>query len=246
VGLLQGKKVLVVDDEEGIRDLIVSELEFNGVECFQAANGHEAFEIYQKHKMDAVISDIRMPDGDGLFFLDQLRKFKLDPCTMIFITGFTDVPLEEFYHRGVEAVIAKPFRLEQLVNTLELALTSPRMAWRKDPRVVAVLNIEVNWAKLPEPVRAKTFNLGRGGIFVQMMKELPKVGSRAKFTLHYTLEGREETLQGELVVRWVRSEAAIGLPIGFGGEFVGFSQEQMDEIASVAGLARTRVYIPKN
>lgn len=245
MSFLKDKKILVVDDEEGIRDLVVSELEFNGAQCFQAVNGKEAFEIYQKEKMDAVISDIRMPEGDGIYFLDKIRENNIEPCTMIFMTGFSDVPLEEFYDRGVEAVIAKPFRLEQLVNTLELALNTPRMAWRRAPRVVAVLNIEVSWAGLPESVKTKTFNIGRGGIFVQTSKELPKAGSRVKFTLSFTFEGRDEIISGEMIVRWVRLEPALGIPSGFGGEFVGLTQEQMDEIASIAGLARTRVYIPK-
>jgi CheY-like chemotaxis protein len=242
---LKDKKILVVDDEEGIRDLVVSELEFNGAKCIQASNGQEAFDQFKSQKFDAVISDIRMPDGDGLFFLEKIRENNIEPCTMIFMTGYSDVPLEEFYDRGVEAIIAKPFRLEQLVSTLELAMLSPRMAWRRAPRVVAILNIELNWAGLAEPIRTRTFNVGRGGMFIQTSKVMPKVGSRVKFTLCYHQEGREEILPGEMIVRWTRAESGEGVPRGFGGEFADLLQEQMDEIASVAGLVRTRVYIPK-
>ncbi len=246
MSFFKDKKILVVDDEEGIRDLVVGELEFNGAICYQAESGQGAVEVYKAQKLNAVISDIRMPNGDGLYFLETIRDLNLDPCTMIFMTGFSDIPLEEFYDRGVEAVIAKPFRLEQLMATLEMALTVPRMAWRRAARVVAVLNIELDWAGLSAPILTKTYNFGRGGIFVQTMKkDMPKVGARARFKIFYIHEGKDEVLAGELIVRWVRSEPELGIPSGFGAEFVGMSQEQMDEIASITGLARTRVYIPK-
>lgn len=244
--VLQDKKILVVDDEDGIRDLIVGELEFNGAICYQAVNGKEAIEVFKTQKFDVVVSDIRMPNGDGLYFLDNIKDLRTDSCIMLFMTGFTDIPLEEFYDRGVEAVIAKPFRLEQLMDTLETALTIPRMAWRRSPRVAAVLNIEVLWAGLSEPILTRTFNFGRGGIFVQTTgKEAPKSGARVKFNLAYIFEGREEKLNGEMIVRWVRENAEMGVPSGFGAEFLGLSQEQMDEIASITGLAKTRVFIPK-
>lgn len=246
MSFFKDKKILVVDDEEGIRDLVVGELEFNDAICYQAVNGKEAVEVYKSQKFNAVVSDIRMPEGDGLYFLDKIKELNLEPCTMIFMTGYSDIPLDEFYDRGVEAVISKPFRLEQLMTTLEMALTMPRMAWRRAARVVAVLNIELTWAGLDEPLVTKTYNFGRGGIFVQTSKkDMPKVGSRAKFKITFINEGRDEDMHGELVVRWVRAEPDLGIPSGFGGEFLGMTQEQMDELASIIGLARTRVFIPK-
>ena len=242
---LKNKNILVVDDEEGIRELVTEELEFNGAKCLSAACGKDAVEVYKQNRIDAVVSDIRMPNGDGLYFLDRLKELNLELCPMVFMTGFSDIPLEEFYDRGVEAIIAKPFRLEQIVNALDSAINSPRMAFRRAPRVVAVLNIEVSWASISAPMKTKTFNVGRGGLFVQSAKEFPNVGFRVKFTISYTSEGRDEILSGDLVVRWLRKQSTMGIPSGFGGEFVGLTPEQMDEIASVAGLARTNVYIPK-
>lgn len=246
MSVLKDKKILIVDDEEGIRDLIVSELEFNDAICYQATTGKEAIDAFKTQKFDAVISDIKMPDGDGLFFLEQIKDIRPESCIMLFITGYTDIPLEEFYDRGVEAVISKPFKLEQLMSTLEMALTVPRMAWRREPRVAAALNVTVNWAGLKEPLTTRTFNFGRGGLFVQTLgKELPKAGSRVKFSISYIFEGRDGAFSGEMIVRWIREKPDLGTPAGFGAEFLGLSQEQMDEIASITGLARTRVYIPK-
>jgi hypothetical protein len=74
---------------------------------------------------------------------------------------------------------------------------------------------------------------------------MPKVGSRSRFKLAFVNEGKDEALDGELIVRWVRAEPDLGIPSGFGAEFIGMTQEKMDEIASITGLARTRVFIPK-
>ena len=242
---LQGKHILVVDDEEMIRELVISEFEFNGATCEQASSGREAIERFKEKNFDAVVSDIRMPNGDGLFFLDQIEQKDLDRCTMIFMTGYSDVPLEEFYDRGVEAVIAKPFRLDQLVNTLEMAMNAPRMGWRRAPRLATALNVQVIWPGMPAALQTMTFSIGRGGMFVQSTQVFPKVGAPVNFVLSFHADNRDQTIEGNMVVRWVRTEGQPGRPPGFGCEFEGLSEELMDKIADVAGLARTRAFIPK-
>lgn len=239
------KKILVVDDEEGIRELVASELEFNGATCLQAENGKVAFDLYKANKFDAVVSDIRMPEGDGLYFLDKIQEEKLDPCVMIFMTGFSDVPIEEIYDRGVEAVIAKPFRLDQLVSTLELAMSVPRSTWRKSPRVVSVLDIEIQWQGLEASVHTKTFNMGRGGLFIQLRDDFPQLGTSVQFKLTYLSEGVQKVMEGELVVRWVRSQQGNGYPPGFGGEFVNLSESDRDIVVQMSGLVNTKTFIPK-
>lgn len=244
--IFAGKKILVADDEEGIRDLICTELEFYGAQCFQARSGQEALVLYLKETPDAVISDIRMPDGDGLQFLEGLRQRKIDPCIMIFLTGYTDIPLEEFYERGVSAVMSKPFRLEQIFRTLEMLFQTPRASWRRVPRVVQVLDVELSWDGLSEPLHTNTFNIGTGGMFVQLGRQVPPVGSTLRFVLHYQSGGADRQIEGGLIVRWIRSVTDLGFPVGFGGQFVDLTQDQIDEIASIAGLALSSTsYIPR-
>lgn len=243
---LEGKKILVVDDEEGIRDLIISELEFYGAHCIEASNGLDAFEHYRKENFDAVISDVRMPNGDGLVFLNKIKDNNLPVKVIIFMTGFSEVPAEEIYDLGVEAIISKPFRLDHMVSTLELAMVSPRVIWRRDPRIVSVVNITVTFKGNAIPVLAKTFNVGRGGLFVQMIQPLPVLKETVTFKLEYKAEGKLNVINGEMVVRWVRKEPQDNMPPGFGGEFINMTADVMDEIAGVAGLVKSRGYIPKS
>ncbi|MEY4615103.1 MAG: hypothetical protein RJB66_63 [Pseudomonadota bacterium] len=242
---LQGKKILVVDDEEGIRDLVVSEFEFNGATCLQASSGKEAFEVYKAQSPDAVVSDIRMPNGDGLFFLDEIQKANITPCPMIFMTGYSDVPVEEFYDRGVEAVISKPFRLEQLVNTLDMAMRSRRMGWRRATRIVSSLRVVVSWPEQTEALASQTFTVGRGGMFIHSTICFPKINSKAHFKIIYQHEGVEQFIEGDVTVRWVRKESLDDLPLGFGCQFLDLNDDQLDLIGSLAGLAKRNPFIPK-
>lgn len=244
---LEGKKILVVDDEEGIRDLIVSELEFCGAQCMEANNGLDAFELYRKENFDAVVSDVRMPNGDGLVFLNKIKDHNLPVKVIIFMTGFSEVPAEEIYDLGVEAIISKPFRLDHMVSTLEMAMVSPRVVWRRDPRIVSVMNISVTIKNQPAPLMAKTFNIGRGGMFVQMTQPFPSLKETVHFKMEYKNDaGTANSITGEMIVRWVRKEPMDNMPPGFGGEFVNMTTEAMDEIAGVAGLVKSRGFIPKS
>jgi two-component system response regulator (stage 0 sporulation protein F) len=244
---LEGKKILVVDDEEGIRDLIVSELEFCGAHCMEATNGLDAFELYKNENFDAVVSDVRMPNGDGLIFLNKIKDHNLPVKVIIFMTGFSEVPAEEIYDLGVEAIISKPFRLDHMVSTLEMAMVSPRVIWRRDPRIVSVLNIVVTLKNHASPISAKTFNIGRGGMFVQMTQPFPALKETVQFKMEYKNdEGDAKSITGDMIVRWVRKEPLDNMPPGFGGEFINMTPKSMDEIAGVAGLVKSRGFIPKS
>jgi CheY-like chemotaxis protein len=70
---LSQKVVLVVDDEEGIRELFKDEFEYSGATVFTAADGLEAFEIAKAQKLDLIVSDIRMPRSDGFDLLKKIR-----------------------------------------------------------------------------------------------------------------------------------------------------------------------------
>lgn len=118
-GQLKGKKVLVVDDEADLREIICEDLEVCGAEILQAANGREAYEIYNQHKPDAVVSDVRMPGGDGIEFLKRMRARDESVFPLIvLITGFADLTPEAAVELGVQGMLPKPFNLKQLRDLL--------------------------------------------------------------------------------------------------------------------------------
>lgn len=124
---LVGKKVLVVDDEIDLREIICEDLELLGAEVFNAENGRIAFDLVERHNPDAIISDIRMPGGDGIELLKRVRAVRSQPPPFIFlITGFADVTAEQALDMGAQGMLSKPFNLKQLREMVAVALSDSK------------------------------------------------------------------------------------------------------------------------
>lgn len=106
--------VLVVDDEENIRDGSERTLSSIGVKVFKASNGSEGLEILSQNKISIVLLDLKMPGMDGMEVLARIRK--IDPAILVIvITGYATVQIAiEAMKLGAHDFIAKPFEPEQL------------------------------------------------------------------------------------------------------------------------------------
>lgn len=122
---LQQKRILVVDDEKDLREVIAYDLEKQGFEVLMASNGKEAFEIVTQNEIHLVITDIRMPEEDGIQLLKKIRSLDPSKPVVMLISGFSDVPIEEAYHLGAAAVFAKPFDRKEFFDAIRWALTWP-------------------------------------------------------------------------------------------------------------------------
>ena len=111
-------KILVVDDEGMLRDMLREFLDGHGYEIVVANNGRECIENTQKHRFDAIFMDVRMPEMDGLEALQRLRKEGIQ-TPVILMSGFGDVSsVEEAKQRGAQNFLPKPFRLETALQML--------------------------------------------------------------------------------------------------------------------------------
>ena len=120
----QRRRILVVDDEESIQQLLTGVLEMDGHEVVVATNGRDALARVQREPFDMIISDIKMPVMGGQDLFRRLREAG-NPLAqrMIFITGDTVAPDTRSFLQGVEnAVLAKPFRLRDVRETVRLTL----------------------------------------------------------------------------------------------------------------------------
>ncbi len=115
-------KVLHVDDEQEIREMMKCILKDEVTEFYSAKNGIEAFEIYQNKKPDIILLDINMPDCDGIEFAQKLRKN--DHSTrIIMITAYSDIEkLLLSTELKLTKYLIKPFGTQDLFGALELAL----------------------------------------------------------------------------------------------------------------------------
>lgn len=112
------KKLLVVDDEEVIRMILSEMFEDNGYTVVLAADGGEAYEIFNKSEVDFVISDIKMPNVDGIELLGKIRNTHPQRPPVLLITGYANITRENVINRGALNLIYKPFDLEELLSSV--------------------------------------------------------------------------------------------------------------------------------
>jgi CheY-like chemotaxis protein len=125
--LLRGKRILVVDADEGVRSAAHELLGRYGCEVETAHNAEEAFVMVRSFHYDAVLADIRLPDMTGFDCFYQLKQIN-EHLAVILMTGFGYDPAHSIVkarQHGLKSVLYKPFRLEQLLTEVEKAVASP-------------------------------------------------------------------------------------------------------------------------
>ena len=122
-------KILIVDDEEGVRISLKKVLERDGYEVLQAANGSEAIHIAQQFPEDieTVISDFKMPGMDGLETLTKIGRINPD-ITRIILTGYATLDSAiETVNLGIDGFLTKPFDNKELRQKLREITTKKRL-----------------------------------------------------------------------------------------------------------------------
>lgn len=120
---LNGMNILVADDEAGIVSALENIFTYLGATVLTAENGCDAWEIFNSDKkLDVIITDATMPgkDCDGITFARRVRE-KSSEMKILMITGHSEEVREKALEAGVSHVIAKPFRMEEII---ELVLSS--------------------------------------------------------------------------------------------------------------------------
>jgi excisionase family DNA binding protein len=115
-------RVLVVDDEASIRDLLAKTLALAEYDVDVAADGRAALERMRMYPYDLLIADLKMPGMDGLTVIREAKRYKAD-LPVIIITGFsTESSAIEAVNLGVAGYLTKPFRVPQVLAAAAKAL----------------------------------------------------------------------------------------------------------------------------
>ncbi len=119
--------ILLVEDEEGLRQLNARGLASRGYTVLEAGNGVEAIEVLEKYdgKVDLVVSDVVMPEMDGPTLLRELRS-RIPTLKIIFVSGYAEDAFQKHLPADGSqfAFLAKPFTLKQLVNEVKETLAA--------------------------------------------------------------------------------------------------------------------------
>lgn len=117
------KKVLVVDDEPSVCDVLKEFLESNGYNVSVAYSGDEAIAAYQKDRPDVVLLDVRMPGKDGLETLREIKAFDSSAIVIMVTAVHKENVVRQALEDGASDYITKPINPQ----SLELAIRTKMM-----------------------------------------------------------------------------------------------------------------------
>ena len=139
----QEARLVVVDDEPSIRELLSASLRFSGFEVITASNGTEAIEVIVDSQPDLIIMDVMMPDIDGFTVTSRIRQEGID-APVLFLTARDDTQDKVMgLTVGGDDYVTKPFSLEEVVARIRAILRRPREEVEDNP-VIRVADLEIN------------------------------------------------------------------------------------------------------
>ena len=125
-------RILVVDDEEMDRVLLRSILESAGHELLFASDGEGALKILREEPLDLVITDLAMPNFNGLRFIKEMRGEDFRH-PVVAVSGWAADQLDLAEDYGADATLLKPIKRDELLDTVSTILDLPSGERRTDP-----------------------------------------------------------------------------------------------------------------
>jgi CheY-like chemotaxis protein len=231
--ILKGKTLLVVDDEPDLRDIVASELEFIGAKVFQAENILQAQKVLDDNHIDLIISDIRMPGGTGIDLLDMVKAKNADMPTVILITGFADISIEDAFNKGAEALLNKPFKLDDLIKIVVRQTSSLDDRFKEQGQSQKTLKIKLDQSKV---------KFGRGGLSM----EFDTNGKRIDIgeLIHFNFEYESEQFEGNGICRWLRQPSPGTQTAVIGLEFMNLTSQTFGQLKKINAAKKVIPFIP--
>lgn len=236
--ILRGKNVLVVDDEVDLREIVASELDFMGASVDQAGNITAADAILKQKKIDLIISDIRMPGGTGVELLKTVKARNILNPPVILITGFADITPEEAYAEGAEALMSKPFQLDELIQVCARLLQPLEKRFSEGPDSTSKTLEFVSPLALKQ---THDFELGRGGFSLKTENvKKYEVGEFVTVSLKFS----DVHIKGKAITRWSKLSETDG-KLCIGQELVKLENGANDFLMNYWHSSPGLAFIPK-
>ncbi len=155
--------ILVVDDEPELLEIFAVWLGRSGCKVLKAENGAVAMKVLAEQRVDALISDIRMPVMDGITLVRKIAEANMLVPSIIFVSGFGDIDIREAHALGVEAMLPKPLSRKTLMQALEDSLKDRDELWLTPTDEPVVKSIDLSLPALHACDGNCSFQMGRGG-----------------------------------------------------------------------------------
>jgi len=120
------KRILIIDDDEGMRSLLEDFFEEEGYETESVENGAEALHKLDGENFDLIITDLRMPGLSGLDILPGLRRLQPEAFIVLYTAFGSEEVYRKAFAKGANACLEKSFYFKKLINLIERAASMPR------------------------------------------------------------------------------------------------------------------------
>lgn len=114
-------RILIADDEPAVREVLRVALESEGYEVTAVGNGREALDFYVRNPVEVIVTDVFMPEKDGIELIEELRALKPEAAIIAMSSGGRrgrGEYLDEARTRGASHVLRKPFATEELMDAV--------------------------------------------------------------------------------------------------------------------------------
>lgn len=157
-------KILVVEDDKGISEYLIPELNHEGFETVVASTGRQGIEMFQKENPDLILLDVMLPELNGIEVLRRIREVSNVPIIMETARG-ESIDKVNGLNAGADDYIAKPFDIEELIARINAVLRRVNQV-PKDTSVLKVRSLEMNLQSMSVKIDGKTLNFSKTEYFL--------------------------------------------------------------------------------
>jgi len=117
--------ILIVDDDLPLLEGLSEFFEIENWQVYRANSITEALTVLEQHPIQVVLTDVRMPEADGLELASNIRDMKLKQKNLVlfFMTGYSDYPDHVLMSLGAEGILRKPFDANECLKEIQSALS---------------------------------------------------------------------------------------------------------------------------
>jgi len=232
-------RILVVDDEREIRELLTARFAIFGFQTQAAASGNEAWShICSDSSIKIVVTDLFMADGSGHDLLKRCKQAHPEFPKVFAITGQSQYSPEQTLAMGAEGFIHKPFDARALLNTVRNSLLTLDERLRYPPYIAPSGTVEMKFASLDDAFKSGEFALGRGGCYATSPVNFPPEGSLTSLDIDLG----DFQVRGVGIVRWRRSLATKQFAGGL--EWVHLQNESIAALKTWLQASAPAAFIP--
>jgi CheY-like chemotaxis protein len=208
--ILGESSVLVVEDEPILLEMTSHWLEREGAHVLAAENGMGALEKVTSVRVDLIVTDIRMPQLDGVNLLKKLKHQGISVPSILFIGSASEVSTRDACDLGVEATFNKPVIRQELIRAAERMLIEKERAWRSPWSGELCPVLSAVFGSLDSALRMGQIAFGSGGFCMESggsWEEGP-----VRLAIDFAADGR--SLSGHGIIRWLApQERRVGVEI---------------------------------